>query len=185
MKLSKLLMCATVAAGTALAEPPALSISVLSGDDVSVSTRNGRGADIKVRVTGANNEPVEDARVTAVLPGIGAGGSFAGGGTIKSQTTDSDGTAEFRGIRIRQVTGDIPIRIVARYGQQFGATTVHQKAANVEAGDPGSAKRRMAMMAIVGGGVTAAVLALTMGGDEPVRPPFSATPGSPVTTGPR
>jgi hypothetical protein len=186
MRLSKLFMCVAVAAGSAFAEPAALSISVLAGDDVSVSTRNGRGADIKVVVTGPDNQPVEDATVTAVLPGIGAGGSFAGGETVKSQITTSDGTAEFRGIRLRPVAGDIPIRIVARHGQQFGATTVHQKAAAVEAGDPGSAKRRMAMLAIVGGGVSAAVLALTMGGaDEPVRPPFNVTPGAPVTAGPR
>ncbi len=186
MRLSKLFMCVAVAVGSAFAEPAALSISVLAGDDVSVSTRNGRGADIKVIVTGPDNQPVEDATVTAVLPGIGAGGSFGRGETVKSQTTNSDGAAEFRGIRLRPVAGDIPIRIVARLGQQSGATTIHQKAAAFDAGDPGSAKRRMAMLAIIGGGATAAVLALTMGGaDEPARPPFSVTPGSPVTTGPR
>jgi hypothetical protein len=185
MKLSKFFMCATVAAATALAEPAALSISVLTGDDVSVSTRNGRGADIRVRITGTNNEPVEHATVTAVLPGIGAGGSFAGGDTVRTKTTSSDGTAEFRGIHIRPVTGDIPIRIVARAGQQFAATTVHQKAADIEAPEATLSRRRVAMIAILGGGATAAVLALTMGGDEPARPPFNVTPGSPVTTGPR
>jgi hypothetical protein len=46
-------------------------------------------------------------------------------------------------------------------------------------------RRRLALMAIIAGGVTAAILAGTMDGDEPVQPAFNATPGIPVTTGPR
>ena len=187
MTLSKLLLSAVVAACVAFAEPnAALSISVLSGHDAVVSTHGGRGADIKVRVTGADDLPVEHATVTAVLPGIGAGGSFAGGETVKSKLTGSDGIVDFRGIRIRQVTGDIPIRLVARRGQQVGSTTIHQKAANIAPSDDGMfSRRRLTIMGIAAAGVTAAVLAAIIDGDEPAQPAFNVTPGTPITTGPR
>jgi hypothetical protein len=187
MTLLKIVLSAVVASVAALAQhTAALSVSVLTGDDVVVSTRNGRGADIKVRVTGLNNQPVEDATVTAVLPGIGAGGSFSGGETVKSKTTGSDGTVDFRGIRIRPVTGDIPIRIVARHGLQVGSTTAHQKAAVVEASsDATFSRRRLAIIGVAAAGATAAILAMTMNGDAPSQPAFTVTPGTPVTTGPR
>jgi hypothetical protein len=187
MRLSKYLFSAVITCFTAPAQQVAsLNVSVLTGTDVIVSTREGRGADIKVRVTSSNDQPVEDATVTAILPAVGAGGAFAGGETVKSKNTDSDGTVDFTGIRIRRTAGDIPIRIVARLGRQTGTTMAHQKASNVDLGDTAVlSKRRMAMMAIIGGGVTAAVLALIMDGDTPAQPAFNVTPGIPVTTGPR
>ena len=187
MRLSKYLFSAVLTCGIAVAQQAAsLNISVLTGTDVIVSTREGRGADIKVRITTSNDQPVEDATVTAILPAIGAGGSFTGGDTVKTKTTDSDGTVDFTGIHIRRTTGDIPIRIVARAGIQTGTTTAHQKATNVDLGDRSMvSKRRIALISIIGGGVTAAILAGVMGGDEPAQPAFSVTPGNPVTTGPR
>jgi hypothetical protein len=184
---SKLLLSAVLAAGMAFAEPnAALSISVLTGNDAVVSTQGGRGADIKIRVTGADDQPIEHATVTAVLPGIGAGGSFAGGETVNSKVTGSDGTVDFRGIRIRPVTGDIPIRIVARRGQEVGSTIVHQKAANIAPADEVMfSRRRLTIFGIAAAGVTAAVLAAIIDGDKPAQPAFNVTPGTPTTTGPR
>jgi hypothetical protein len=188
MKPLNYVMCAIAACGAAWPQDASLSVSVLSGNDVVVSTREGRGADIKVRVTGPNNQPLEDATVTAILPAIGAGGSFSGGDTIKSKTTNSEGTVDFTGIHIRPTTGEIPVRIVARLGKQTGSTTAYQKAADVA--PPATpeirlSRRRMAMFGIIAGGVTAAVLAATLNGDSPSQPAFSVTPGTPVTTGPR
>jgi hypothetical protein len=187
MTLSKLVPSVILACGAAVAEPgAALSVAVLTGDDVVVSTRSGRGADIKVRVTGMDNQPVEHATVTAVLPAIGAGGSFAGGETVKSKTTASDGTVDFRGLRVRRIAGDIPIRIVARRGQHVGSAIAHQKAADTDAGsDAILSKRRIAIIGVAAAGVTAAILAATMNGSEPAQPAFNVTPGAPVTTGPR
>jgi hypothetical protein len=176
------MMCA---AGFAQQDTP-LVLSILAGHDVSVSTREGRGADIRVRVTDSANHPVDNAAVTAILPAIGAGGSFRGGDTIKTKTSGSDGTVEFSGIRLRSVTGEIPIRIVARHGKQTGSTMVRQKATDVAPGpETRFSKRRLAMIAILAGGIAGAVVAATMNGDEPTQPAFNVTPGNPVTTGPR
>ena len=186
MKTPKCLVAAVVCGAAFAQQNTSLSLSVLAGHDVTVSTRERKGADIRVRVTDSANQPVDNAAVTAILPGVGAGGSFRGGDTIKTKTSGSDGTVEFSGIRIRPVAGDIPIRIVARHGKQTGSTTINQKATEV-AQDPEArfSRRRIAMIAVLTGGVAAAVIAGSMNGDEPSRPAFNATPGNPVTTGPR
>jgi len=163
-----------------------LNLSVISGHDVVVSTRQGRGADIQVRVTDSANHPVEHATVTAILPGIGAGGSFRGGHTVRTKTTGSDGLAGFEGISLRPVTGEIPIRIVAHRGKQSASTTIRQNAADVAPpAQTGMSKRRIAMLAVAAGGITTGVLVGLIGGNDAAPPPFNVTPGFPVTTGPR
>jgi hypothetical protein len=187
MKPSKSMAVAVAMWGTAFAQQDVpLNVSVISGHDVVVSTRDGRGADIRVRVTDSANQPVQDATVTAILPGIGAGGSFRGGHTVSTKTTGSDGLAGFEGISLRRVTGEIPIRIIAHRGRQTASTTVRQNAADTApASDAGRPRRRLAIMAIAAGGITAGVLAGILGGDDAPPPAFNVTPGSPVTTGPR
>lgn len=187
MKPPKCLVAAIVVCAAAFAQQDTpLSLSVLAGHDVVVSTREGRGADIRVRVTDSRNQPVDNAAVTAILPAVGAGGSFFFGDTIKTKTSGSDGIVEFSGIHIRSVTGEIPIRIIARHGIQTGSVTVRQKATDTAPGPEARfSKRRIAMIAILAGGVAAAVVVGTMNGDEPSHPAFNVTPGNPVTTGPR
>ena len=187
MKPSKRIAAAVMLCGSAFAQQDApLNVSVLAGHDVVVSTREGRAADVRVRVTDSASQPVDNAAVTAILPTVGAGGSFRGGHTIKTVKSGSDGIVEFSGIRLRPVTGEIPIRIVARHGNQSGSTTIHQKAADIApSADAPRSKRRLAMIAILAGGAAAAVTALVMDGDEPAHPAFNVTPGNPVTSGPR
>jgi hypothetical protein len=183
----KSVVAAVAMCGTLLAERDLpLKMAVIAGHDVVVNTRAGRGADIRVRVTDAENQPVEDATVTAILPGVGAGGSFRGGHMIKTKTTDSDGMAGFEGISLRRTEGEIPIRLVAHRGTQSTSTTVRQRATDTAlAPDAGLSKRRKIMMAIAAAGVTSAVLVAILGGQDAGPPAFNATPGNPVTTGPR
>ena len=183
----KSVMAALVVCGAALAQQDGqLNLSVIAGNDVVVSTRGGRGADIRVRVSDSANRPVENATVTAVLPALGAGGSFRGGHTVKTRTTGSDGLADFEGISLRQIPGDIPIRIVAHRGSQSVSTVVRQKAADsAPVARAGISKRKIAILAIAGGGITTAVLTALLGGAGIPVPAFNVTPGFPATTGPR
>ena len=163
-----------------------LNITVLAGHDVAASIRGDGGPPIRVRVTDGD-KPIENATVTAILPNLGPGGAFRGGDTIRSERTDSNGEAAFPSYRLRRATGDIPVTVVARAGERTGRTLVHQKALDVEPQSRVWTKRRIAMVAVIGGGAAAAITALFTNAEQaaPVTPAFNARPGQPIVGGPR
>lgn len=173
--------------GSLSAQPAAhtLDIAVLAGHDTAASFRGDAGPRIKVRVTDGS-KPVENATVTAILPNLGAGGVFRGGETIRSEKTDSNGEAAFPGFRLRRIAGDYPVTVVARSGERTGRTVVKQQAVDAEPARVFWTRRRVAMAAIVGGGVAAAIAAvLTNAEAQTPTAAFQVRPGQPVAGGPR
>jgi hypothetical protein len=186
--LSSVLVLCLCANGLSASAEDALRINVLEGHGVAVTAVSHRGADIRLRVTDTDNKPIQGAIVSAILPAIGAGGHFSGGSTIASKETNSDGTVEFSGIRLRDLTGDFTTNIRARKGDRTGSAQVTQKVSMAPAAEEGPwSRRRVLMVAIAAAGVTAGVLAAILG-DSSGGAPASAltvTPGSPITGGPR
>ena len=157
-------------------------------DELQLNALEGRDAVIRVRVVDRQSRPVSGATVSAVLPSMGAGGHFRGGETIATKETDSDGTVEFSGIRLRKVAGSFTTRILARKGFRTGSTDLTQKAsiAAVQSQAGRFSRRNVIMMAVAGAGVAAGIVAATCCGSGPqAAPSLTVTPGIPTTTGPR
>lgn len=165
-----------------------LQVNVLGGRDAVVNTAAGRAADIRIQVVDRNSKPVPGATVSAVLPSMGAGGHFRGGETIATRETDSQGTVEFSGIRLRKVNGSFTTRILARKGFRTGSAEMTQRASTT-ALQPAQglfSRRNVIMMAIAGTGIAGGIVAATCcGSSGPATPSFTVTPGAPTTTGPR
>ena len=186
--LSTVMILCLCANGFCAGPDDELQVNVLGGHDAVVSTAAG-APDIRIRVVDRNSKPVEGASVSAVLPGMGAGGHFRGGDTIATKVTDSDGTVQFSGIHLRKVAGDFTTRILARKGLRSGSTQLTQTASNTAAVEPKKAllsTRNKIIMAVAGAGIAAGIAAAVCCGSEaPSGPTFTVTPGVPTTTGPR
>jgi hypothetical protein len=181
------LISAVLAVGLCVQAQDGLHVDVVSGNDVIVTAASGRGADIRVRVLDREQKPVKGATVSAVLPARGVGGHFRDGGTIATTQTDSDGTADFRGIRLRRTSGEFATRILARRGDRTGAADVRQTVSMAPDSPEGKfSRKRLIMLAIAGAGVAAGVVAAMYGDSGPAPTTgMTVTPGSPTTTGPR
>ena len=183
------LISAVLALGLCAQAQDGLQVDVLSGHDAMVTAASGRGANIRVRVLDRERKPVEGAIVSAVLPPKGVGGHFRDGGTIATTHTDSDGTAEFRGIHVRRAAGEFSTRILARRGDRSGVADVRQTVSMApDSPDTRFSRRRLIMLVVAGAGVAAGVVAATYGGGSSGTAPtpgLTVSPGSPITTGPR
>jgi hypothetical protein len=186
--LSTVMILCLCANGFCAGPDDELQVDVLGGHDAIVSTAVG-APDIRIRVVDRNSKPVEGASVSAVLPGMGAGGHFRGGGTIATKVTDSDGTVQFSGIHLRKVAGDFTTRILARKGFRAGSAQLTQTASNTAADEPKKglfSTRNKIIMGVAAAGVAAGIAAaVCCGGEAPAAPSFTVTPGAPTTTGPR
>ena len=165
----------------------ALQINVLGSRDVIVTTASGREADIRVRVTDRDNRPIAGAVVSAILPPIGVGGHFRDHTTIATESTNTQGEADFKGIRIRNVLGEFTTTLKARSGDSFGSTQIVRKVSPPPPTVEGFfSRRRVLIMSIAAAGVAAAVVTAMYDGESSAPAPgLRVTPGSPVTTGPR
>jgi hypothetical protein len=192
-------LCCLLVAAVAHAGGPAparvsgdLQVEVISGGGVANSLHQDTAHPVTVCVRDREGRPVADATVTAILPASGVGAAFAWGSEISSKQTGSDGRATFRGMRLRPLEGDFPIRIVATSNGATSTVTANQ---SVRADAPAPTvsawpRRKLVMFGIVGAGTAAAIFAATHGGgSKPATPagPVTGgfTPGFPITTGPR
>ena len=119
---------------------------------------------------------------------FGVLGSGMVGSTIATKETNSDGTVEFSGIRLRNLVGDFTTRIRARKGDRTGSAQVTQKVSTAPVGeDEFWSRRHVLMVAIAAAGVAAGIIAATVGGADGGAPAttLTVTPGSPITGGPR
>jgi hypothetical protein len=186
---SVLVVCLCANGSFAAGADDTLRLNVLTGQDVVVTTATGHGPDIKIRVTDKNSAPVEGATVSVILPAVGSGGHFAGGSTIATRQTDSDGIVDFSGIRLRKLNGDFAVKIRARKESLTGSTQVVEKVSWVAEGPQSFfSPRHVLMMWIAGAGVAAGILAATIGGPNggtPAAAGLTVTPGTPITGGPR
>jgi hypothetical protein len=167
--------------------PQPLAVIVVEGSDVTNSLSGRRAKDVVVEVQDQDKNPIPHASVTAFLPASGVGGVFPGDQTIATERTDKSGRATFRGIHLRQLAGQFPIRIAAAYQGQTGTAVATQT--NAEIAPPAEGRfptRYIVMAAIAAAGVAIGIVAATHnsnGGSNPNG--FGVTPGNPVIAGPR
>jgi hypothetical protein len=167
--------------------PRPLIVIVVEGSDAINSLSGRRAKDVVVEVQDQEKNPIPLASVTAFLPASGVGGMFPGDQTIATERTDKSGRATFRGIHLRQLSGQFPIRIAAAYQGQTGTAVATQT--NAEIAPPAEGRfrtRYIVMAAIAAAGAAVGIIAATHNSNGGTNPNgFAVTPGNPVIAGPR
>lgn len=108
------------------AQPKALHIVILEGDEAINNIRDRTAREPIVQVEDENHKPVAGALVLFTLHGgTGATGSASSLGSL-SVTTGADGHAVAHGLQINQVTGKVTIDVHATSGNLSADTTIHQ-----------------------------------------------------------
>ena len=137
-------------------------IEVLEGDGAINNIRLHHAKEPVVRVVDQDGRPIPNVAVTFVLPGHGAGGTFADGKTSLTVMSDDKGQAVGHGLRPNGSAGQFQIRVTTSLQGQAATTNISQTNAEPAAGK-GSSKTLM-IVALVGGAAAAgAAVALGKG----------------------
>lgn len=113
-----------------------LNLVIVEGDGAINNIRQRTAREPIVQVEDENHKPVAGAAVLFLLPGRGAGGTFADGSHSLSVVTDSQGRAVAHGLRVSNVKGQFQINVTATHNGMTARNVITQT--NV-AGGGGSA----------------------------------------------
>jgi hypothetical protein len=179
-----------VCAALAQAQNIVPHIEVLEGDGAINNIRLHHAKDPVVRVVDQDGHPIPNLAVTFLLPGTGAGGSFADGKSSLTVMTDENGQAAGQGLRPNSSAGPFQIRVTTSLAGQVATASISQT--NAEPAQGGVSSKTIALLAILGGAAAAgAAVALgkgksSAGGSSTTTSSTGVviTPGSPTITGP-
>jgi hypothetical protein len=168
-------------------EPAKLNISILEGEGSINNIRQRVAREAMVQVDDENHKPVAGVAVTFFLPEHGASGVFSNGSHSLTVMTDDTGHALARGMVPNKVTGDVQIRVVARFKSLGAETIIHQQnvaAAAAAVGTAGAAisgKVLAIIIAVAAAGAAGGAVAATRGGGTS---PTTITAGAPTVGAP-
>jgi hypothetical protein len=167
-----------------------LNIAIVEGEGAINNIRQRTARAPIVQVEDENRRPVAGAAVVFMLPERGATGVFPNGSRTLTVTTDNQGRAVARGIRVNNVQGNMDIRVTASHQGQTATATITQVNSVLAAGAAGAGMGLGMKLLIVAGAATAAAVTgavvATGGNDTPAtRPPTTVTPGSGNVGAPR
>jgi hypothetical protein len=175
----------------AQANPPALQILIVEGDGAINNIKQRVNREPIVQVEDQNHKPIAGAAVIFFLPNQGPGGTFANGASELTTTTNAEGRAIARGIRLNRQSGSMEIRVTASYQGQTVSAVIQQT--NVlGAGAAGSAAsaglsltaKVLFVLGVVGAAAVAGgVYAATRGGGSSSST-VTLTPGTPTVGAP-
>jgi hypothetical protein len=114
-----------------------LNLVIVEGDGAINNIRQRTAREPIVQVEDENHKPVAGAAVLFLLPGRGAGGTFADGSHSLSVVTDSQGRAVAHGLRVSNVKGQFHINVTATSNGMTATNVITQT--TVAAGGGGSA----------------------------------------------
>jgi len=164
-------------------------IEVLEGDGAINNMRLHHAKEPVVRVVDQDGIPITNIAVTFVLPGTGAGGTFADGKNSLTVMTDSSGQAVGHGLKPNNSAGQFQIRVTTSLQGQAATANISQT--NAEPAQGGISSKTILILAVVGGAAAAgAAVALGKGksSSSSNNPPPSGviiTPGSPTIGAPK
>lgn len=110
--------------------PTQLNIVVLDGEGVTSPVHQHATRDPIIKVEDDDHQPIAGASVVFALPVSGTSGEFANGSQTLVVTTDKDGQAAARGLRVNDIPGRLQISVIASFRGLRGRTLINQ---NVEA----------------------------------------------------
>jgi len=153
-------------------------VEVLEGDGAINNIRLHRAKEPVVRVVDEAGRPIPNIAVTFILPGQGAGGTFTGGKTALTVTTD-DGRAIGRGLRPNGSPGQFQIRVTTSFEGQTATASITQT--NAEPAKGGASSKTILIIALIGGAAAAGAAFGLKGSSSSSTPPSS--PGAVITPG--
>ena len=158
MQFLAILLCASLAP----AAPAVPRIEVMEGDGAINNIRLHHAKEPVVRVMDQDGRPIPNVAVSFVLPGKGAGGTFADGQAILTVMTDEKGMAIGRGLRPNGTAGQFQIRVTVSYEGQAASVNIMQT--NAEPAKTGGSSKTLLIVALIGGAAAAgAAVALGKG----------------------
>jgi hypothetical protein len=143
--------CLSTSWAPAFAQAPAhtLNLVIVEGDGAINNVRQRTAREPIVQVEDENHKPVAGAAVVFLLPEHGAGGTFADGSHSLTVTTNAQGRAAARGIRLNNTQGQFQIQVNASFQGMTATTTISQSIAVGAAGAAGGAAAGAAISAKV------------------------------------
>jgi len=143
------LLCAVLARSATVVP----RIEVLEGDGAINNIRLHRAKEPVVRVVDQDGHPIPNVAVTFLLPGKGAGGSFANGQSSITVITDQDGRAVGHGLRPNGSAGQFEIRVTTSLEGQAATANIMQT--NAEPAQGGGSSKALLIVALIGGAAAA------------------------------
>jgi len=155
---------AVALAGTATAQVAILQIQVTEGEGGVHAPGARLARPLTVAVTDETGRPVAGAAVSFHLPEDGPGGVFPNGLQTDVATTDERGRATLRSLQLNRLAGRFKIRIIASKEQARAGMVSFQYIAEPGSGAASAGSSRghgkwIAILALVGGGAAAGVVA--------------------------
>jgi hypothetical protein len=169
-------------------DPATLEILIVEGQGAINNVKQRVNREPIVQVEDENHKPVAGAAVIFFLPNDGPGGVFGNGGTTLTTTTNAQGQAVARGIRLNRQAGSMQIRVAASFAGRTASTVITQTnvvggaVAGAAAGGISLAAKLLIIGALVGGGIAAGVVISNRGGSTTNPSTVTITPGS-ITIG--
>src|SRR5258708_5523588 len=112
---------------TAWAQTPAsLHLVIVEGDGAINNVRQRVNREPVIQVEDENRKPIASAVVVFFLPDQGPSGTFLNGSKTLTMTTDNQGQAAARGIKLNNQTGQMQIRVTASFHGQTASAIITQ-----------------------------------------------------------
>jgi hypothetical protein len=163
-------------------------IEVLEGDAAINNIRQHRAKEPVVRVVDQDGHPIPNVAVTFLLPGKGAGGTFADGQSSLTVMTDENGRAVGHGLRPNGNAGQFEIRVTTSFEGQAATANIMQT--NAEPAQGGGSSKTILIVALIGGAAAAGAAVALRGKSSsastpPTNPGAVISPGNPSFGPPR
>jgi len=167
-------------------EPTELNLVIVEGEGAVNNLRQRVVREPIVRVEDQNHKPVAGALVSFLLPGNGAGGTFANGAKLLTVTTDANGQAVAHGIKANNISGQYKIQVTASVGKltATGAINVTNAAAAGGAAGMSGTTKLIIGLAIAGAVATGLAVGLTRGGGSSSSTATALSPGGAIVVAP-
>ncbi|MGO4880107.1 MAG: hypothetical protein ACLP59_04720 [Bryobacteraceae bacterium] len=165
--------------------PTELNLVIVEGEGAVNNLRQRVVREPIVRVEDQNHKPVAGALVSFLLPGNGAGGTFADGAKLLTVTTDANGQAVARGIKSNNVSGQYKIQITASLGKLTATAAINESnAAAAAAAGMATSTKLIIILAIAGAVAGGVAYGVTRGGGSSGNSATALSPGGATVVAP-
>ena len=190
-------LCFSIAPGFSIAQtqtqppPSRLEVVVVEGEGATNRIRRKAETLPTVRVEDGEHRALSGAVVMFTLPTEGATGDFNGEKTVV-MTTDADGIAKVKSLRLNAVPGKVPIHVAASYRGVTARSVINQvtvvpageKAGKAErSGGHGALIAVLVCLGAAGGGGAAYALSQKKQGSSAAQPPTAGPTAIGVSVG--
>ena len=126
MKVKSATLVCLVLTNLLRAQEPSIRVLIISGQDEIHNVNRKIQTQPQVEVQDQNRNAVQGAAVVFTLPQQGPGGTFENGSNTLTTTTDRQGRAIARGVRLNKQLGPFSIRVTASHEGKTASATITQ-----------------------------------------------------------